>query len=211
MSESQKTNNFTVDGTPYSPISLSKLIENDVFKDSEDDKKKGSLKVLIPGTHEQLGFSADDPNTVNIMIKDRVEQAEFFIETVYPTLSRVPAYLYRYIHYMMFSEDSEFKYPRDNDYIMALSGGVLNQTDEEYVQIHNFIKWGKTNSECVHILGLVQLVGGTLKQAAKKGHGVRLFIEFPETGFHPKRERKVMSLLNKLKEDYGIKEDWTAT
>lgn len=199
-------NSLTVDGTPYSPISLAKLIQDKSFGGASS-----GIRVIIPGTYEQIGVSADDPNTVNVMIKDRIKQAEYFIDEVYPKLPRVPAYLYRYIHYMMLSEDSNFKYPRDNDYIMALSGGVLKDTDEEYVRIHNFIKWGKTNTECLHLLGLVQLVGGTLKQATKSGHGLRFFIELPETGFHPKRERKVMSLLNKLKEDYGIKEDWTAT
>jgi predicted ATP-dependent endonuclease of OLD family len=33
-----------------------------------------------------------------------------------------------------------------------------------------------------------------------------LFIEHPETGLHPKRERFIMSLLKKLSEEYGYKE-----
>ena len=184
-----------VDG-PYSPISIKKVSDSGILQ-------LEGFNVLIPGTNEQLGVVADDPERVNVMITDRIMQAEYFIDEIFPNLPRIPAYLYRYIHYMMFSEESNFKYPTDADYIYAIESDTLKMHEEEYQKVHNFIKWGKTNTEAVHLIGLLQLVGGSLKAAAKNNSGLKMFIELPETGFHPKREGKIMSMLNKLKDEYG--------
>ncbi len=194
---SKKTEDFQVDG-PYSPISIKKMVDAKIFNEE-------GFNILIPGTNEQLGVVADDPDRVNVMITDRIMQAEYFIDEVYPTLPRIPAYLYRYIHYMMFSKEYDLKYPTDADYIFAIENGDLDLNGEEYQSIHNFIKWGKTNTEAVHLIGILQLVGGSIKAAARNKSGLKMFIELPETGFHPKRERKIMSMLNKLKDEYGYK------
>ncbi len=203
---------LTVDGTPYSPISLDKFINSDNYVNMEDDKR--GITVIIDGCG--IGLLPDNADTTNVMIKDRIMQAEWFIDEIYPTLPRIPAYLYRYIQWIMFNEDSklsydQMKYPTDNDYIQALASKTLEQDDDEYQKIHNFIKYGKINTEATHLIGLLQLVGGTLKAAAKQNSGVRFFIELPETGFHPKRERILVTLLMKLKEEYGLKKDWTPT
>lgn len=207
-----KENSLTVDGSPYAPISLAKFIKNEAFTDREESKR--NLTVIIDGSGN--GLEADDPETVNVMIQDRIEQTKYFVEEIYPILQRVPAYLYRYIHWMMFDEEERkpygsLKYPRDNDFIQALASGVLKETDPEYQQIHSFIKWAKNNTEATHLIGLLQLVGGSIRSASKQNSNVRIFIELPETGFHPKRERKLMMLLEKLKEEYGLKKDWTPT
>lgn len=198
---------LTVDGSMYAPVSLEKMVAQGHFDHLTQDKEKHSICVIIPCEN---GLVADHPEIVNIMIADRVMQTAYFVDEVFPKLPRVPAYLYRFISWIMF-EDGEkpMKYPSDNDFLMALQSGLLKQTDPEYKQIEGFIKWGKSNTEATHLIGLVQLVGGALKQASKKNSGLRLFIELPETGFHPKRERLIMSLLYKLQEEYGIKADWT--
>lgn len=212
----RKPSPYTVDGNPYAPISLEKCLKTDAFKIPEDVEKDDKLLVRVLINNSGNGFQADDPNTINVMIEDRVMQAKYFIEEVYPKLERVPAYLYRYIHWMMEIEPGhkydEFKYPTDNDYIQALNSGVLTKDDDEYQQIDAFIRYGVNNSEAIHLIGILQLVGGTIKQFARDTGGCpRFYIEYPETGFHPKRERMIMTLIHKLAEDYGPKKDWTPT
>lgn len=68
-------------------------------------------------------------------------------------------------------------------------------------------KYAKTNPELKQIIGLIQLVGGSLNMAKKMKKSVRLYIEEPETRLHPKRERMVISLLEMLKKDYGYGEE----
>lgn len=199
---------LTVDGSLYAPISLKKTVDK-LEKEGHFDDEAKHLTVFINNSGN--GFEADDPTIVNVMIEDRLEQAKWFVTEIYPTLPRIPAYLYRYIHWAMGEDYSKMKYPTDNDYIMALSSGILKKEDAEYQEIHSFIKYANSNSEAKYLIGMLQLVGGTLNAYAKKNAGCRMFIELPETGFHPKRERLLVSLLTKLKEEYGIKADWTPT
>jgi hypothetical protein len=103
----------------------------------------------------------------------------------------------------------QMRYPSDNDFIQAFNSQLLTKSDPDYQRIESFIKYAKSNTEATHLIGLLQLVGGTIRAYAKKNSGCRMFIELPETGFHPKRERLLVTLLYKLKEDYGIKADWT--
>lgn len=73
--------------------------------------------------------------------------------------------------------------------------------------VESMYKYAKTNAELKQIIGLIQLVGGSLNMAKKQKKHVRLYIEEPETRLHPKRERIVVSLLEMLKKDYGYNED----
>lgn len=206
---------LTIDGTPYAPISLEKVVkhlESEGHFDNQDKKKDGSLTVFVNNSGN--GFEADDPDIVNVMVKDRIMQTEYFVDEIFPTLPRIPAYLYRYIQWIMFDEGNNraynvMKYPRDNDYIMALESNILTKQDDEYQQIEAFIKYAKSNTEATHLIGLLQLVGGTLRSYAKKNSGCRMYIELPETGFHPKRERILVTLLYKLREEYGVRADFT--
>lgn len=198
MEEKQE---LTVDGSPYAPISLRKFVDY-LDKTGQGDKK---LVVLINGTGN--GMEIDDAPTVNVMIADRIMQTEYFVDSIYPQLERVPAYLYRYIQWFMFDEErhfSEMKYPTDQSYYDAIIGG-LKDTDE-YKQIDSFIKWGKSNTEATHCIALIQMIAGSLSAAKKQNSGIRLYIELPETGFHPKRERGLVMLLEKLREEYGPKQ-----
>lgn len=180
---------LSVDG-PYSPVSLRKVI--DTIPESNE------FTVIIP---DNVGIDIDNAETINITIEERVIQSHYFIDEVFPELPRIPAYLYRYIHYMM-EDDYKMKYPTDKDYIEALDNGTLKISDDEYQKIYGFIKWGKSNTEATHLIGLVQLVAGTLKMASKAKKFCKFFIELPETGFHPKRQSRIMSLLHKLKDEY---------
>lgn len=202
---------LTVDGSVYAPISMHKVVnklEKEGHFDNPEGKTEKSLTVFINNSGN--GFEADHPGIVNVMIADRIAQTTYFVDEIFNTLPRIPAYLYRYISWIMFEDCKKpMKYKTDNDYIQAFNSQVLTKEDPEYKNIESFIKWAKSNSEATHLIGLLQLVGGTLRAAAKKGIGIRMYIELPETGFHPKRERLLVSLLYQLKEDYGIKADWT--
>lgn len=212
---SKQKQELTVDGSPYSPISLKKFIthlEDEGHFDKDTKHPSTSLTVLL--NQSGNGLETDDPDVVNVMIEDRIMQTKWFVDEVFNTLPRIPAYLYRYIQWIMFDEGNNraynvMKYPTDNDYVMALQSGILTKTDEEYQQIEAFIKYAKSNTEALHLIGLLQLVGGTMRAYAKKNSGCRMFIELPETGFHPKRERILVTLLYKLREEYGINANWT--
>jgi hypothetical protein len=214
----EEKESLTVDGSPYAPISIRKAIEHlqrqghfDIT--TGDDRHNFTVFINNSGN----GYDIDDADTINVTIQARVDQSNWFVDEVLPKLPRIPAYLYRYVQWVMFDDCSyngkypEMKYKRDNDYIQALASGILKQTDEEYQQVYNFIRWAKSNSEATHLVGLIQLVGGTMLARSKKNLGCMFYIEFPETGFHPKRERLIVTLLNKLKEEYGLKKDWTPT
>ena len=81
--------------------------------------------------------------------------------------------------------------------------------EDDKQDIDAMYKYAKTNAELKQIIGIIQLVGGSLNAAKKQNKSVRLYIEEPETRMHPKRERRVISLLEKLKKDYGYNEDTT--
>lgn len=74
----------------------------------------------------------------------------------------------------------------------------------EKVDIDSMMKHGKTNPELKQIIGLVQLVGGSLNHARKNKVHFRMHIQEPETRMHPKREAKIVSLIEMLKKDYGF-------
>lgn len=205
---------LTVDGSPYAPISLRKTIEK-LEKDGHFDnrpEKEGEPHISVLLNNSGNGFEIDGAETINVTISERITQTQYFVDEVLAKLPRIPAYLYRYIHWVMFEDcNKPMKYPSDNSYVQALASQLLKQTDEEYQKVYNFIKWGKSNSEALHLVALIQLIGGTMLARSKKNLGCRFFIELPETGFHPKRERLIMTLLYKLQEEYGIKKDWTPT
>jgi len=214
----EEKESLTVDGSPYAPISIRKAIEH-LQKQGHFDITTGddkhNLTVFINNSGN--GYDIDNAETINVTIQARIDQSNWFVDEVLPKLPRIPAYLYRYVQWVMFDDCKyndkypEMKYKKDNDYVQALASGILKQTDEEYQQVYNFIRWAKSNSEATHLVGLIQLVGGTMLARSKKNLGCLFYIEFPETGFHPKRERLVVTLLNKLKEEYGLKKDWTPT
>lgn len=64
----------------------------------------------------------------------------------------------------------------------------------------------RSNRAARQMIGMIQLVAGVLNTARKQGKGVRLFIELPETYLHPEQQAHLMSTLQQIMDDYGLKE-----
>ena len=188
----EKNENLLVAGTG-SPVSLKKFIAN--------TPDLGELTVLVDNTG--LGIAKDEEGMVYITPEECKTQTLHYVKNVFDG-RRVPAYLFRYINYIMF--DEKMKWATDQDVAQAFISKQLTEESEEYVRVRNFLTYAEHNTEALQLIGFIQLVAGTLNIARKQGTGVRLFIEHPETGLHPKRERFIMSLLKKLSEEYGYKE-----
>jgi hypothetical protein len=157
--------------------------------------------VLVDNTGS--GIAKDEEGMVYITPEECKTQTLHYVKNVFDG-RRVPAYLFRYINYIMF--DEKMKWATDQDVAQAFISKQLTEESEEYVRVRNFLTYAEHNTEALQLIGFIQLVAGTLNIARKQGTGVRLFIEHPETGLHPKRERFIMSLLKKLSEEYGYKE-----
>jgi hypothetical protein len=81
---------------------------------------------------------------------------------------------------------------------------LIYMYEDDKPDIKAMYKYASTNPELKQLIGLIQLFGGSLKMAKDMKKSVRLFVEEPESRMHPKRERRIMSLLEKLKTDYGV-------
>ena len=77
----------------------------------------------------------------------------------------------------------------------------------ESVNIESMCKYGKTNAELKQIIGMIQLFGGSLNSAKKRNVHIRIWLEEPEARLHPKREARMMSLIYKLRDEYGKKDE----
>lgn len=106
--------------------------------------------------------------------KDRRTQALYFSKQ-FPNSH--PGYLYKYLKIMYHTE-------KDTD-------------------IRDLLVGLKHNKELQQIVGLIQLVAGGLNLARKTKSGIRFYIIEPETHLHPKRASAVITLLDKLYNDYG--------
>jgi hypothetical protein len=172
-------------------------------KEKPNSDPKNFLTVLIDQTG--TGFIQDEPTLVQVMIQDRIEQAHYYRDHIFNG-KQPSAYLYRYIHWVMLDDCAKPpKYSTDQSILDANMRGELTAESEEFKLILNYINYCKHNPEIAHLIGLVQLVGGSLKAAAKQKNKLRIFIEHPETGMHPKRERLLVSLLHRLRDQYGFK------
>lgn len=78
--------------------------------------------------------------------------------------------------------------------------------EDDKPDIDAMYKYAKTNAELKQIIGLVQLLGGSLNMAKKARKNIKIFIEEPEARLHPKRERKMMALIEKIRKQYGFEE-----
>ena len=78
--------------------------------------------------------------------------------------------------------------------------------EDDEVNLEGMYKYASTNPELKQLIGFIQLVGGSLNIARKMNKSVKMFIEEPEARLHPKRERRIVSLLEMLKRDYGFNE-----
>jgi hypothetical protein len=189
--QNPKPDDIQVDG-PYSPISLEKL-KKVVHLDKE-------FSVLLD--QSGLGFAHDDPNILYMTIQERKEQAVWWMKNNFDG-RRIPAWLYRYLHYMF--NDGDFKYKDHLDVVACMQEGKIKEDDEEYQRILALIKHCETNVEAAQIIGFVMLMVGTLNQCRKDGIPPKIFIEQPETSLHPKRTAKWMSLFYDFKDKWGPK------
>lgn len=179
---------------PGSPVSLKKFIAS--------SPGLPELTVLIDGTG--MGIAKDEEGMVYITPDECKTQTLHYVKNIFNGRN-VPGYLFRYINYMM-KDDRDMRYPTDDKVMEGFLSGSLTEQHEDYVFVKNFITYAEHNTEALQLIGFVQLVGGTLNMARKMQSGVRMYLEQPETGLHPKREARLMSLFHKLTEEYGYKE-----
>jgi hypothetical protein len=175
---------------PGSPVSLKKFIAlyPEVTKQSEK-----SPVLLV----SDIPIAKDDPNTLYVTVEECKNQALWFLENVFDGI-RIPYYTIHHLLYMYEEGNEGYKTYADNESIKCIIiTKELNADHPHYKFVLNKFKYGKDDPEFLQILGLLQLVGGVLKQG-----GVRIFVEHPETHLHPKRECRIMVMLNKLREEY---------
>lgn len=141
------------------------------------DKMKPQNHITVMVNQSGAGIVNDAPGVMNVTIADREMQADYFFGL---NVQPMPEYLRKYLEYM---------YEDDKQDVEAL------------------YKYGSSNGELKHIIAIIQLVGGGIKQATRENKGVRFFVEEPETRMHPKRERRVMGLLEMLRKDFGPKDE----
>ena len=186
---------------PYSPISLKKFL-------TIHGKSLPEFTVLIDQT--DMGIAKDAENTLYITPNACKEQCDYFRDNIFFPSKRISAYLYRYLHYMFINDDYKPKYLSDQDVMNAMVKGEITATSEDYVKIQNLIAYSDANREASQIIGFIQLFAGSLsiykKESLKTGTqlGQRIFIEEPETHLHPKRQARLMSLFNHIRDEYDF-------
>lgn len=192
----KQEDDFLVDG-PGSPISIKKA--------SKLIPPSNEFTVFVDNS--QSGFALDDETLVTITVEERKAQAEWWVKYVFNQLPNkdIPGFLFRYLDYLFVSE--ELKYKNDKEYREAIAEGKFNiETDESFAKVHNLIKYSASNKGVQQAMGLIQLFAGALAGAKKANKSIRIYIEEPETHFHPKQEARIMSVMYKLKDEFGGEE-----
>jgi len=188
-----KEDDLSVAG-PGSPVSLKKfLLRHQTAK---------PMTVLLDQTG--TGIAHDDEGTIYITPEECSTQALYYSEHMFNGVN-VPAYLYRYITYMMMEGEKE--YMNDQELAEDFKNGTITAESDSYKQVVNLIKYCKDNPEMQQVMGLIQLIGGSLNIARKADAGIRLYLDRPETSMHPKRQARFMSCLMKLQKEYGFEEE----
>lgn len=188
----KETEDLSIAG-PGSPISLKKfLITAPIPK---------PLSVLVDGTGS--GIAHDDENTIYITPQECSQQAIYYVENKFNGKS-VPAYLYRYLAYMFLDQEL---ISSDIECGLQFKEGKITEESPDYIQIRNLITYVKSNPEAQQVIGLIQLISGILNISRKENKGVRLYIQNPETSLHPKRCSRFISMLVKIRKEYGGEEN----
>lgn len=186
------SNDLSVNG-PGSPVSFKKFL-------LQTQDKLRELTVLIDGTGS--GIAHDDEGTLYIRPEDCSKQAIYYSKNGFDGV-RIPAYLYRHLGYMMIDGMKEYK--TDQELVEDFENGKITKESDDYKYLCNLITYCEQNPEVQQVIGLIQLISGSLNIARKAKSGLRLYIDRPETALHPERQVKAMNLLMKLKEEYGWK------
>lgn len=69
-------------------------------------------------------------------------------------------------------------------------------------RLDDMYKHARTNKALKQMIGLIQILAGSLKIAKKVGKGVRFYIEEPETHLHPQQQRLVMDMVKAIGDEY---------
>lgn len=163
----EKVVDLRVDPVPGSPVSLRKFIESGL--------PITTFTMIVDGTPERAGVHPDDPDTCNVTILDREQQADYFLALKLP----MPEYLKKYLKVLY--EDPEGK-----------------TVEAMYGQAH-------MNKGLKQMIGLIQLIAGGCNMARKAGKGIRFFVELPETYMHPAQQRHIPDVMKMIMDDYGPK------
>ena len=153
------------------------------------------------------GFAHDAPNTVYITAEARAEQAAYFRD-IFRTRYHdedIPQYVFRDMYYFFFEENygDKRKFPDTHSVIDAyLNHDLRNST--EYKQIATMIRYCDSNKEAQQVLGMIQLVRGSLSAMVKEQKYARIMLDYPETLLHPKRERKIMAWIYAVCKEYDF-------
>ena len=177
-------------GGPYTPVSLDKLIKN--------GHAKTKLTLLVDGTG--LGIAKDSPECVYITPEETSKQALYYLKEKFNGKG-IPAYLFRYLSFMFIDDAIEY----DSDQFLAdlFEGGDLTEESKDYQYILGLIKYCESNKEAQHVIGMIQILGGSLRIATQHKSGIKFYLEHPETGLHPKRQSRLMTMIMKLHKEYG--------
>ena len=177
--EKEKLTDLLSDG-PGSPISLLKFNESQAEKDNPN-----KLKVLIDNSGNGIIF--DDPSVLVMTSEDRIEQAYWTLKNHLP-INNLPPYLLGYLA-LMFEEEVD----------------ALGSIEAKEHFLLNKIKYCASNKESAQIIGLIILFVETVKLAQMNNFNApTLLIDKPETDLHPKREARIMTLINKMREDLNV-------
>jgi hypothetical protein len=180
---------------PGSPVSLKKVIEQVIGPEQKP------FTVLVDRTG--AGIAHDSDECIYVTPEQCSIQALYYKNNIFDG-RRIPAYLYRALHY--FYNDGRYtpKYKTDQDVIDAFIKEEITEESPEYIQILNLIKYCDSNSEAQQIIGLIQLIQGPLSIAKKQNVGFKLYLDRPETALHPKRQSAFMSWFTRTCEEYGV-------
>ena len=180
---------------PGSPVSLQRvLFEHPI----------SPITFLIDGTGSGIAHDAKD--VLYITPEECTKQALYFTQELFDG-ARIPGYLYRYLSFLMLEEDGNtMEYPDDQVLQKAFESGKITKESEDYKFICNFITYCKDNPEAQQLIGLIQLISGSLNVAKKQNAGIKLYLDRPETALHPKRQARFMSALMEMRREYGGEE-----
>jgi hypothetical protein len=185
---------LSIDG-PGSPVSLRKFLE------IQPGNGNGQIRALLDRTGD--GIVMDDPDTNYITTDACKKQAKWFLENF--SRERVPAYAIRHILYMFDdSKGTSYKYKSKEEAIEAISN---DPEHPDFKFVTNKFKHGDNNVEFLQVLGLLQLLSGTLTTARKLNQGVRVYLEHPDSFLHPGRSAKLMYMLKEVMKEFGGSND----
>jgi hypothetical protein len=187
----KKYDDISVEG-PGSPISLRKWYENenkDVLKDTV---------VLIDS--DGVGFEPDGLPCMEVTPQGCKECTEHYIDNHFNS-KQIPLYILKPFYYMMIGNFDVYK--KDVD-VPALEKyfGEDEKGKKEYQELLNKIKYAPRSAESSQVLGLIIMLCSGFQMANKSGVPARFYIEHPESHLHPKRESRLMYMINKIREDY---------